>query len=251
MNTLGPTIWPTALHVEPERGESLHAYLERACAGPLATDCKYVVPEAWPLVLGAIVWKRMKTRARESYSSCTACASDRTYTELLEKYDQSETRMATQRSKADDLVERGAWPEAGEQAGPWSGAPVLDLAADPPTFDGEPIDGSWEKRVRGRPARAAVLGLRVLPRSEVRHVRAALTIAAEAGFRAVALQVRARAYPYPLREYRLTATRGAGAVKVHDVETAQILVRALDAAVAKSGQPAATSPPIQLVAGRN
>src|SRR5262249_8671564 len=94
MNALGLTVWPTALHVDPQQGEAVQAYLERACAGPLATDCKYVVPEAWPIVLGAIVWKRMKTRARDAYSSCSVCTADRTYGELLEKYDQSETRMA-------------------------------------------------------------------------------------------------------------------------------------------------------------
>ena len=49
MAKLATTVWPTALAVEPLAAETPRAYLERVCSGTLAGECKYVVPEAWPV----------------------------------------------------------------------------------------------------------------------------------------------------------------------------------------------------------
>ncbi len=138
MNTLALTVWPTALHVAPKKGEAPRAYLERACAGPVAAECKYVVPEYWSLVLTARVWRRLKNRAREAYGQCRPCKQDPTYAALLEEYDQYESRLTRLASDEKGRVERDAWPEAGDNAAEWSGAPVLDLVPEPPA--------SWASR---------------------------------------------------------------------------------------------------------
>ncbi|HEU5056688.1 MAG TPA: hypothetical protein VFU21_09175 [Kofleriaceae bacterium] len=252
VEALALTVWPTAFNVEPNAGETARAYLERVCSGPLATECKYVVPERWPTVLAAMVWRRMKMRAREAYSQCRLCKQDTTFPAMLEKFDQFDNRMQAERARLGDRADRDAWPEAGEHMAPWSGAPLLDLVADPFEWNGEEFDGDWQDRIRGRPEGADVLGLHVRPRTEVRHVRAVVAAAARAGYRAVALQVRGRTYPYPLGEYRIAAARRGGrgeSVDIRDVDTVQILARALDAAAGRAGGAASGAPPIRL-AGR-
>ncbi|HLU66471.1 MAG TPA: hypothetical protein VKZ63_09365 [Kofleriaceae bacterium] len=238
MEALALTVWPTAIGVDPEEGESPRAYLERVCAGVLAGECKYVVPEFWPLVVSDLVWDRMKVRARQAYSECRMCSRDPSYERMLEQYDMHETRVSTQRAEVGDRVLREAWPEAGAHGAPWSGPPVLDLVAEPRELDGEPIEeADWAERIAARRRTAGeVLGVHLGPRTEVRHLRAVVREAARAGYRAVALQARERAYPYALREYRIAAgARGARAVAdVRDVDSVQILVRALDAAVGRA-----------------
>ena len=251
VEALALTVWPTAFNVEPSAGETARAYLERVCSGPLATECKYVVPESWPTVLSALVWRRMKMRAREAYSQCRLCKQDSTYPAMLEKFDQFDNRMQAARARLGDRADRDAWPEAGERMAPWSGAPVLDLVADPFAWNGQEFDGDWQDRIQSRPDGADVLGLHVRPRTEVRHVRAVVAAAGRAGYRAVALQVRAKEYPYPLGEYRIATGRAAGAesVDIRDVDTVQILVRALDAATGRAAGTAGRAPAIRL-AGR-
>lgn len=253
IDALALTVWPTAFNVEPNPGETARAYLERVCSGPLATECKYVVPESWPTVLSAMVWRRMKMRAREAYSQCRLCKQDTSYPAMLEKFDQYDNRMQAARAQLGDRADRDAWPEAGSNMLPWSDAPVLDLVADPFAWNGEKFDGDWQERIVGRPKGADVLGLHVRPRTEVRHVRAVVAAAGRAGYRAVSLQVRARTYPYPLGEYRIATSRSGGrteSVDIRDVDTVQILARALDAATVRAGSAGADGRVSIRLAGR-
>ena len=257
VESLALTVWPTAFNVVPNAGETARVYLERVCAGPLATECKYIVPEAWPVVLSAMVWRRMKMRAREAYSQCRLCKQDASYPAMLEKFDQFDNRVAAERARLGDRADRDAWPEAGANLVPWSGAPVLDLVVDPFEWNGDKFDGDWQDRIQSRPRGAEVLGLRVRPRTEVRHVRAVVAGAGRAGYRTVALQVRSRTYPYPLGEYRIATSRAGGgraeSVDIRDVDTVQILARALDAATGRAtggGAPAPGAAPAIRLSGR-
>jgi hypothetical protein len=231
---LGVTVWPTALHVEPRPGETAEQLLERACGEKLAAECKYVVPEYWPLVLSQRVWRRLKNRARDAYGKCRPCAREPSYAALLEEYDQHDSRMTKLAREAEDRVERSAWPQAGDNAEEWSGAPVLDLVPDPPTLAGEPISGDWAARLRANQVRphGQILGLHLRPRSDVRHLRAVLRAAHAAGYDTVALQARRRDFPYRLAQYRLTTRGAARPVAARDIDSIQYLVRVLDAAAA-------------------
>ncbi len=156
-----------------------------------------------------------------------------------DQYDQHESRLTRLASDEEGRVERDAWPEAGDNAAQWSGAPVLDLVPEPPRFLGEPIEGNWRERVRASRrgnGRDHVLGVHLKPRTEVRHLLAVLEAAGAAGYRTVALQARGRQYPYPMREYRL-AIRGGRTVSVRDVDTIQYLVRTLDNAAGRGARP--------------
>lgn len=243
MAALALTVWPTALNHDPKEGETPVQYLERLCGGPLAAECKYMVPEHWPLVLSALVWQRLKVRAREAYAECEMCELDPSYKEMLEKYDRHETKVSGQRRILGEGARRSAWPEAGEHASPWSGAPVLNLVSDPVQFAGEEVESSWRKRIEVRPEGVVTLGLHMDPKTESRHLRAVLDAARAAGYRIVALQARESEFPYPMREYRIAATGGKGPLaEVRAVDTVQVLVRALDRAAGEASSPAGEPP---------
>jgi hypothetical protein len=240
MAALGLTVWPSALHVEPKQGEDARRYLERACAGPLAAECKYVVPEYWSLTLGASVWRRLKDRARDAYAACRPCAQEPSYAALLESYDKHSSAIAKRANAEEDQAARDAWPEAGESAREWSDVPTLDLVPDPPLLAGQRIEGDWRVQVRnlrkGAATPGVALGVHLKPRAEVRHLRDVLRVAAAAGYREVALQARRREYPYTLVEYRLAVSGSAGlAIKAADPDSIQFLVRTLDAAAQRAG----------------
>jgi hypothetical protein len=238
LRTLALTVWPSALHVEPKSGENPRQYLQRACSDGLAAECKYIVPEYWPLILSQEVWRRFKNRARDAFGQCRPCAQEPSYAALLETYDKHDAEFTRRANAEEDRADRDAWPEAGPNARAWSGAVVLDLLADPVQLAGESVEGDWRQRVRGLrrgPIGGDVLGVHLKPRAEVRHLRDVLRAAAAAGYPEIAIQARRREYPYELVEYRL-ATRGAGrAIEVRDIDTIQFLVRTLDTDAEKSG----------------
>ncbi|HTE56348.1 MAG TPA: hypothetical protein VK698_36090 [Kofleriaceae bacterium] len=240
MRALALTVWPTALHVEPKPGEDVRRYLERACAGPLAAECKYIVPEYWPLMLSHSVWRRLKDRSRVAYSACRPCAQEPSYAALLEQFDQHLSALDRRAHAEEGQAARDAWPEAGENAREWSGAPTIDLVPDPPLLAGQPIESDWRVQVRNLrkslPPPGDVLGVHLKPRAEVRQLRDVLRAAAAAGYREVALQARRREYPYQLVEYRLAARGAMGRpVDARDPDNIQFLVRGLDAAAERTG----------------
>jgi hypothetical protein len=240
---LATTVWPTALRHEPLAGESASAYLGRLCSGPLASECKYIVPEAWPVVMSAKVWRRMKLRAREAYGDCAGCLRDPSYAGVLEDYDRHDTDWQRRATLLGDQVEPGFWPRAGEHAAPWSGAPLLELGVDTVSLAGVSLaDDEWRQELKRRRGTERVLGIHLRPRLEVRILRSALRDAARAGWSEVALQVRHPSYPFSLLEYRLSLKPRGPRSMIRDVDTVQILVQSLDVAAgrlaAREGRPA-------------
>lgn len=244
---LATTVWPTALRVEPEKGETPRQYLERVCSGPLAGECKYVVPEAWPVVMSAKVWRRLKTRARDAYADCFRCQDDPTYAAALETYDRHDTEWQSRARTYGDRAAPSFWPRAGGHAAPWSGAPLLELGTDTVSLAGEDMgDDEWRRMLRERRGDATVLGVHLRPRQEVRTLRAALADAAAAGWHEVALQVRDGSYPWELREYRLATRRKGAPLQVRDVDSIQVLVQALDVAAGRLASRDGARSPIEL-----
>src|SRR5690606_368714 len=167
-------------------------YLERVCSGELAGECKYVVPEAWPTVMSAKVWRRMEDRARAALGRCDLCDRDPSYARVIDDYERYDTQAQARVRELGDQAPPGFWPRAGEHAAPWSGAPLLDLGADTVSLAGEPLaDDEWRRLLAERRGKATVLGIHLRPRQETRILRAALRDAARAGWSEVALQVRA------------------------------------------------------------
>lgn len=234
MEELALTVWPIALHVEPHQGETPREYIARICQGELALECKNAVPEYWATILSAVVWRRLKERAREAYVRCGACQTetDKSHERALEKFRTHQTQIGAEAAMARRRAKPSQWPRSGPGAAPWNPElPVLELLGDGTAeFRGEQVDSAWRRMIRERREGAEILGLHLKPTADVRTLHSVLEDAREAGYRFVDLQVRDKEFPYTSRSYRLATGRfrGAERVAVKPVDSIQILVQALD-----------------------
>lgn len=243
LEALALTVWPTALEVDPQPGEAPRAYLERVCRTDEALTCKALVPEAYPVALGALVLRRFRDRARDAMSRCLPCRKDPAYEVALDKL----KRMAGDRdSLALRKAERGdpgRWPVGDANARPWSDAPLFQVDEDGKArFRGIPVTaGSWRTVLRDDRRDAEILGVLLGPDDRVSVLRQIMRDARAAGFAELALQVRGPEHPYPLREYRLALAGKRGrrdrALDPRDVDTIQILVQMLDVAMSRGDGP--------------
>jgi hypothetical protein len=232
LEALATTVWPVALREEPEENESAMAYVHRICAGRLGRECKHVVPERWPEVLGAVVWHRLKSRAREAYASCGDCKRDHSYKDSLERFNEHQTQAGAKAKLLKDLAHPREWPKAGENASPWQAPNLLELLGDGSAeFDGDPVGTAWRTVIAEKRNKATVLGLHVPPTRDVRSLRNILRDAAKAGYKQVALMARDHAFPYARKSYLLAVSGGSkGRVRVREADSVQLLVQALDVA---------------------
>ncbi|HTM20928.1 MAG TPA: hypothetical protein VL172_10480 [Kofleriaceae bacterium] len=234
LDRLATTVWPVALGAQPRPEEPAAAFIERVCGHELQLECKYVVPEYWPLVLGRLVWKKLEDRARDAYRGCASCKADPEYARTLELFHQRSLQMLDRVAMLRDDVHPKSWPHAEDQAQPWSDPPLLERAAKSGalTLEGQPVPaGQLRARLaKGRGAHT-VLGVYLRPDAQVGALAGIADDAAAAGYQELALLARAPAYPWPRREYRLAvgkSARGRHALMVRDSDTVQMLVQALD-----------------------
>jgi hypothetical protein len=247
-DALATTVWPTAMKADPKPNEAPAAYVERLCADELALDCGYVVSEYRSLVVSALVWERLASRAADALVVCKACQEPRWREQLATFKDRARESGARAKVREDE-AESTYWPVAGDAAGPW---PESLVAPDAPrvvvgatggdTFAGAPIPaGGWVETLRAGRGDARVLGVTIKASAKVSELRTIARDAGAAGYAEVALMAYARQYPFAPRAYRLAAgpagKRGADgkptAVRVRDVDRVQVLVQALDAAAAR------------------
>jgi len=234
LEALGLTVWPIALRVAPEKGETARSYASRVCSTTLALECKYAVPEYWPVILSSVVWRRMQERAREAYVRCGPCKSEpgQSYDKALERYRGYQTAVGARAAAIRTRAHPNRWPRAGEHALDWDAkTPLLELLDDGSAeFRGEGDGSAWRRMVREKRNGAEVLGVHVVPSSDVQSLRSVLADARKAGYTFVDLQVRAGDYPYALKRYRLSLGRRGKTtrVKVSPDDSIQLLVQALD-----------------------
>lgn len=237
MAALALTVYPSVFGVEPHPGETAEAYVTRLCGAELPLECKQYVPEGWPVVLAAKVWRRLTGRAEDSVGNCRECDTDPTYDDAVRRYREGAQAEGAALAVRDDEIRPGFWPVAGDASTPWSGPPLLELGSQSgdARLAGQVLPpGGWRAAMAAARAGGAVLGVHLPPTMPVGTLRAIVQDAAAAGYREVAVQVRGRGFPYPLGEYRLATAFAArrAAVDVRDVDTMQILVRTLDNAAA-------------------
>ncbi len=239
---LALTVWPTALKVEPNKGETAAKFVERICADALALECKYAVAEYRPVLLAALAWENMKKRARDAYTVCDVCSQDPKYKRNLGEYDKYDRIMSGRAGNVEDDAHPRSWPFAGKSARVWSKVPVLAIELDgDATFRGQTTRaGKWRDAIARSDTPTEPLGVYLRPKDRVRTLRAVLADAAAVGYPEVALQVRERKYPFDLREYRLVTKikkrqKNVKKLMVRDIDTIQVLVQSLDANTEPNG----------------
>jgi hypothetical protein len=240
LERLALTVWPTVLREEPRAGETPDGYAERLCGEPLAPQCKYVVPEHRPLILGALVWQRLLERARLVVSTCRACEGNPEYAQVVSRIKRREVEIQERASQVAKHANPRRWPVGGAHAGPWTAMPLAEIRADGTVvMAGRDLPArAWRETLAAARNGAGTLGVVIEPASPVARLRALAEEAAGAGFRELALQVRTPEYPYALRAYRMTLSRRSrkrGLVR--DIDSVQVLVQALEVAAATGKAP--------------
>lgn len=234
IEVLAATVWPTVLGPAPKKGEGGRAYLDRVCGDELAGECRYMVPEMRPLLLGAKVWRRFRHRAQESYAACLACQGDETYRAALRRFEELSFPIESAAAERDGDGHPRAWPRAGAAAQPWAALNTIEVdGAGLLRLSGKTIPAKkWRETLADRKRTGDSVGLYLRPGASVALLRDFVGDLARIGYRTVHLQVRETSYPYELRYYPIGAGRGRGAgVGLRATDTIQVAVLAFDQAL--------------------
>lgn len=231
LERLALTVYPTAFRVEPSDGESVRDYLLRLCALEAPLECKDVVPEGWPLVMGAKARRALKLRAGEALTECRQCPNREAYREQLDAYDAYTAEEDAHAAVHERRYRPRRWPMAGARGAAWTpgAAPVFRYLDGDATLDGEPLTGDIRIHLRAARAGRDTLAVHLDPSDDMRRLQALADDARAAGYTRLAVLARAVEYPFELRAYPLELTGRARKADVRPFDTVQLLVRSLDA----------------------
>ena len=259
-DALATTVWPTLLApaIEADElldkrdpraaellarpGEDAHGYLIRMCGGPLAGDCKHVVPELQAPVVAAIAIRRATERVRNAVSACVMCGAEPGWHEAARTWEALD-RMTS--APVSDITRRGdpdGWPVAGAAAetDPQPRLPEAELDAL-----GEVVIGGQHYGARNRVSAlrdlrgdSAAIALHLRPEISLAQVRAVLGDAHRAGATRVAVVARVDQYPWQRKIYWIADGTGTGAgyrAGLRPTDSLQLLLHATDVVAAAPG----------------
>ncbi len=224
---------PKAVQIPPKPGEDPHAYLLRLCVGPLATDCKQVVPELQGDVVAALALRRATERARTAVSDCMACSGENAdtgwHTGVLawEELDRAANEWI---NDVDRRADPDNWPISGAASEEDPGLPEAELAPRGDIIVGGHAYGPNQQRIevlRDLRGKADVISLHFHPDATLAQVRAVLLDARQAGCAHVAVIAREPVYPYRRRAYWVASGSGLRA-NLRPTDSLQLLLHAID-----------------------
>jgi hypothetical protein len=236
MENLGVTVWPAVLQIPVQEGETSSDYVARLCEGELAVECHNVVPEFWPFILNARVWRTLKSRINVAYDRCQWCADDPDFGKILETSRTSHQIVESLAKDARAVGNPRHWPTAGKFASPKSSNVALSFAKEGwvTVQNRRPEDGDWRSALVKVRQDGARISIHVTPEKEVQTLLDVIVEARAAGFKEATLATRKRPFPYELMEYSIRVDRVSFQdLGVRPSDTVQVLVQALDYRVSK------------------
>jgi hypothetical protein len=224
---------PEALAMMPKPGEDAHAYLLRLCGGPLAPQCKHVVPELQGAVVASIAIRRATERARNAVSDCVMCGVDPGWREAVRAWEAID-RIAT--SSINDIERRADpdnWPVSGEAAEVAGNLPEAELDETGELLIGGQHYGASQRISALRDLRgdSAAIALHLRPEMPLAQVRAVLGDVRKAGATKVAVVARDSRYPWNRKMYWIADGVGTRA-GLRPTDSLQLLLHAVDAVAA-------------------
>jgi hypothetical protein len=248
IDTLALTVWPTLLAPEVEADdlvvkhdpksagltpmprETARGYLIRLCGGPLASDCKQVVPELQGTVVAAIATRRATERARNAITDCVMCGADAGWHEAARIWESLDRMANAPVSEAERRADPDNWPVAGSAAEIDPQLPEAEI-----TTTGEVVVGGQhygaDQRVgalRDLRGDSPALALHVRPETPLAQIRGLLTDATKAGAGRVAVVARVAAYPWQRKIYWIADGSGNRS-GLRSTDSLQLLLHATDA----------------------
>jgi hypothetical protein len=222
---------PVEQDLLPRPDEDGPAYLLRVCGGPLAVECKHVVPELQGVVVADHAVQRLTQRSRAAVGGCTTCASDPGWAAAVAAWELRDREAASRRIDEERRAAPSNWPAAGPAAGPWPDVPRIQLEDDGDLIlDGVPVPPQERTgELQMLFAERAAIGLEIPPGTPVASLMSVVADARRGGVEEVVIAARDPAYPWTLRGYRIAAAGGGHPVSVRRTDTVQVLLRAIDA----------------------
>jgi hypothetical protein len=254
VETLALTLWPTLLApaitadevllkrdpkaamLMPKGGEDARAYLQRLCAGPLAGDCKQIVPEYHGEVVAAIATHRAMERVRNSVASCVMCGAEPGWHEAVRAWESLDRLAAAAAHDVERRADPDNWPIAGSAA-------ETGTAMEDPTAlwreaeinaVGEVVIGgqhyTGEARIealRDLRSDSDTIALHLRPEISLAQVKGIIADAKKSGASKVAVVARIPQYPWERKVYWLS-DGGSTRLNLRPTDSLQLLLHTID-----------------------
>ena len=248
VEALALTVWPTLLSPEieadailmkrdskaaelwPKPEESARDYLRRLCGGPLAGDCKQVVPEYQGAVISALATRRATERARNAVSDCMMCAAEPGWHEAVRKWEQLDRDVTSWISDVERKGDPANWPTAGTAAVTDPGLPEAQInSTGEVVIAGRRHNGTERiDALRDLRGENPTLALHLRPDLSIAQVKGVLADAKKSGCKKVAVIARAPQYPWERRVYWLAQDTGQRASNLRPTDSLQLLLHTVD-----------------------
>jgi len=194
---------PSAAALVPKPGEDAGGYLLRLCGGPLASQCRHVVPELQGAVVASVATRRATERARNAVADCVMCGVDQGWRDAVHAW---EALDRTANSSINDIERRADpdnWPIAGDAAEADRKLPEAELNETGEIAIGGQRYGAGQRIAALRDLRgtSAALALHLRPEMTLAQVRALLGDVRKAGATRVAVVARSSRYPWERKIY--------------------------------------------------
>jgi hypothetical protein len=247
LEALALTVWPTLLappiaadaalterapaapQLMPVDGEGARAYLQRLCGGPLAGDCKQVVPEYQGEIVAAIATRRAVERVRNAVASCVMCGADPGWRDAVRAWESLDRVAASTEHEVERRADPDNWPIAGAAAEPSAGLREAQVnAIGELVIAGQHYAGDARiAALRDLRADSASIALHLRPELSLAQVKGVIADAKKAGATKVAIVARAPQYPWERKIYWLSETGGAR-LNLRPTDSLQLLLHTID-----------------------
>ena len=221
---------PKAPELVPKPNEDPDEYLVRLCGGPLARECKKVVPEMQGYIIESIALRRGMERARNAVTECLACRDDDAWKQTVRAWEKLDREAAENIADLERRADPDNWPVAGPAADDDPDLPEAELSTRGDLIVGGHSYGPNKQRIqvleelRGN---GEVLALHFHPETTLAQARAVLVDARKAGAKRVAVIAREPFYPYRRKAYWVADGYGLRA-NLRPTDSLQLLLHAID-----------------------
>lgn len=254
VDTLALTVWPTLLapaieadqvlikrdasaaQLAPKPGEDAKGYLERLCGGPLAGECKQIVPEYHGAAVSSLAIHRATERVRNAVSDCVMCGNEPGWHEAVRAWESLDRMTASTIHDVERKADPDNWPIAGnaaQAAGELPDVTSLWREAEVNAI-GEVVIGGQRyaagdriEALRDLRGDSETITLHLRPELSLAQVKGIVADARKSGARKVAVVARVPQYPWERRVYWLS---DAGTIRagLRSTDSLQLLLHTLD-----------------------
>jgi hypothetical protein len=250
VDALALTVWPTLIappieadaiavkrdarspELMPRPGEKAADYLRRLCGGPLAGDCKQVVPEYQGHVVAAVAARRGTERARNAVAGCLMCAAEPGWHEAVRAWEALDRMANGWIHEIQRKASPANWPTAGSSSEAHPGLPEAEVTATGEIVIGGQRYGAMTRIDALRELRFlhgddGGIALHLRPELTLAQVRAVLADTKQSGAKRIAVVARAPEYPWERRVYWVAAGAGVD-TELRPTDSLQLLLHTMD-----------------------